>query len=84
MRFWNITGNARKTIAKTLSKYEYIGLTSRPFRIRLAEHKQNIRSKNVDKPSGYHFNKAGHELSHLTGLVLEHVKSDDTFVLKTR
>ena len=69
---------------KDFPKCEYIGLSSRPYRNRLAEHKQYIRSKNVDKSSGYHFNKSGHNLSHLAGLVLEHVKSDDAFVLRAR
>ena len=74
----------RKENCKDFPKCEYVGLTSRPYRLRLAEHKQNIRSKNMDKPSGFHFNKAGHNLSHLAGLVLEHVKSDDAFVLRAR
>ena len=74
----------KKDNCKDFPKCEYIGLSTRPFRNRLAEHKQYIRSKNLDKSSGYHFNKAGHNLSHLAGLVLEHVKSDDQFVLRAR
>ena len=31
---------------------EYIGLTKRPFRNRLMEHKQYVRSQLLDKPSG--------------------------------
>ena len=69
---------------KSYPRCEYVGLTSRPFRLRLAEHKQNVRSKNLDTPSGGHFNQQGHELSHLGGLVLEHVKSSDPFVLRAR
>ena len=61
-----------------------MGLTRRSFRLRLAEHKQNVRSKNLETPSGFHFNKPGHNLSHLVGLVLEHVKSVDPFVLRAR
>jgi hypothetical protein len=52
--------------------------------MRLAEHKQYIRSKILDNPSGWHFNQQGHELSHLAGLELEHVKSSDPFVLRAR
>ena len=78
--YWKCT----KDNCKDFPKCEYIGLSSRPYRNRLAEHKQYIRSKNVDKSSGYHFNKSGHNLSHLAGLVLEHVKSDDAFVLRAR
>ena len=67
-----------------LPRCEYIGLTARPFTTRLGEHKQYIRSKTLDYPSGGHFNQQGHELSHLAGLVLEHVKSSDPFVLRAR
>ena len=73
-----------KPKCKSFPRCEYIGLTSRPFRLRLAEHKQYIRSKTLDKPSGWHFNQQGHELSHFSGLVLEHVKSSDPFVLRAR
>ena len=38
----------------------------------------------MKKPSGYHFNQAGHDVSHLKGLVLEKVKSSDPFVLRDR
>ena len=54
---------------------EYLGLTKRPWRNRLAEHKQYIKSKDLEKPSGFHFNKNAHNLFHFAGLVLEHVKS---------
>ena len=73
-----------KNNCKSFPKCEYVGLTTRPFRKRMAEHKQYIRSKHMDKPSGNHFNSQGHNLSHFAGLVLEHVKSSDTFVLRAR
>ena len=38
----------------------------------------------LDKPSGHYFNQPGHTQSHLAGLVLEHVKILDPFVLKAR
>ena len=50
----------------------------------MAEHNQYVRCKNMDKPSGFHFNQQGHDVSHLGGLVLEHVKSNDPFVLRAR
>ena len=50
----------------------------------IAEHKQCVRSKNMDKPSGWHFNQQGLDVSHIGGLVLEHVKSNDPFVLCAR
>ena len=73
-----------KQNCKSYPKCEYVGLTTRPYRQRLAEHKQYVRSKILDTPSGGHFNNQGHELSHLAGLVLEHVKSNDPFVLRAR
>ena len=48
----------------------------------MSEHKQIVRSKNLETPSGFHFNKPGHDVSHLAGLVLEKVKSSDPFVLQ--
>ena len=74
----------KKTNCKDFPRCEYIGITKRPFRIRLREHKQYVRSENLDKPSGFHFNQPGHNLSHLSGLILEHVKSSDPFVLRAR
>ena len=74
----------QKNNCKDFPRCEYIGRTARPFRIRLGEHKQYVRSQTLDKPSGHHFNQPGHTLSHLSGLVLEHVKSLDPFVLKAR
>ena len=74
----------KKNNCREYPKCEYIGKTTRPYRTRLGEHKQYIRSQMVDKPSGHHFNQPGHSQSHLAGLVLEHVKSSDPFVLKAR
>jgi hypothetical protein len=56
-----------------------VGLTGRQFRARLAEHKQYVRSKNMDKHSEFH--QQCHDVSQLGGLVLEHVKSNDPFIL---
>ena len=65
-------------------KCEYVGLTRRSFKTRIGEHKQNVRSKNLETPSGFHFNQPGHDVSHFAGLVLEKVKSSDPFVLRAR
>ena len=69
---------------KAFPKCEYVGLNGRQFKARLAEHKQYVRSKNMDKPSGWHFNQQGHDVSYLGDLVLEHVQSNDPFVLHAR
>ena len=78
--YWKCTKNR----CKEYPKCEYIGLTTRQYRNRLSEHKQYIRSEKLEEPSGFHFNKAGHNISHLSGLVLEHVRNSDPFVLKAR
>jgi hypothetical protein len=54
------------------------------LRTRLAEHKKNVRSKNLETPGSFHFYQPGHDLSHLPGLVLEKVKRSDPFVLQAR
>ena len=50
--YWRCSKNK----CKDFPKCEYVGRTKRPFRIRLGKHKQYIRSENLEKPSGYHFN----------------------------
>ena len=78
--YWRCT----KSNCKEYPKCEYVGLTRRAFKTRMGEHKQNARSKNLETPSGYHFNQPGHDVSHFAGLVLEKVKSSDPFVLRAR
>ena len=60
----------QKINCKTYPRCEYIGLTRRTFRNRLSEHKQYVRSEMLDKPSGFHFNQSGHNVSHLIWLTL--------------
>ena len=74
----------RKSNCKDFPRCEYVGLTTRTFKARISEHKQYVRSKLLDKPSGFHFNQPGHDLSHFSALVLEKVKSPDPFVLRAR
>ena len=74
----------KKTKCKEYPQFKYVGMMSQPYRTRRSEHKHNVRSQLLDKPSGYHFNQPGHSLSELTGLVLKHEKSPDPFILKTR
>ena len=74
----------QKTKCKDYPRCEYIGLTKQPFRNRLMEHKQYVKSEMLEQPSGFHFNQPGHNVSHLCGIILEHVKSSDPFVLRAR
>ena len=78
--YWKCT----KPNCKDFPKCEYIGLTSGTFKTRIGEHKQYVRSNLQVKPSGFRFNQPGHDLSHFSGLVLEHVRSEDPFVLRAR
>ena len=78
--YWKCTKNN----CKDYPRCEYIGLTKRPFKTRLGEHKQYIRSRILDQPSGHHFNQPGHSVSDLSGIILEQVKSPDPFVLRAR
>jgi hypothetical protein len=63
---------------------EYIGMTSRPFRARMSEHRDYPKRDVDTEPSGKHFTKRGHSVSDMRGLVLEQVKSKDPFVLRAR
>ena len=63
---------------------EYVGQTKRKFKDRLAEHRDYPKRDVLTEPSGGHFTKRGHNVSHLKGVVLEQVRSRDPFILKTR
>ena len=63
---------------------EYIGMTSRPFRARMSEHRDYPKRDVDTEPSRKHFTKRGHSVSDMRGLVLEQVKSKDPFVLRAR
>lgn len=62
----------------------YLGRTKRPFKKRLAEHRDYPKAGKVEEPSGEHFRLPGHSVSDLFGLAIEHVKNKDPFVLKAR
>ena len=62
---------------------EYIGKTKRKFQDRLSEHRYYLKY-DVSTPSGSHFTKRGHNVSHLEGLVLEKVKSRDPQILRRK
>ena len=62
----------------------YIGRTKRKFKLRLSEHRDYPKNGRLEEPSGEHFRQAGHAVSDLLGLAIEHVKSNDPFVLKAR
>ena len=51
---------------------------------RFSQHRDYVKSENLEEPSGEHFNLPGHSVSDIEGIVLEQVKSQDPFVLKSR
>ena len=63
---------------------EYVGMTSRKFKDRLAEHRDYPKRDVLTEPSGEHFNKPGHGVHHMRGLALEKVRSKDPYILKAR
>ena len=63
---------------------EYIGMTTRKFKDRLAEHRDYPKRDVITEPSGRHFTKNGHSVANMKGLVLEKVRNPDPYVLKSR
>ena len=63
---------------------QYNGQTQREFKKRFAEHRDYVMREVIEQPSGEHFNKPGHSVHDLEGLVIEKVHSKDPFVLKAR
>ena len=78
--YWKCT----KTRCEDYPNCEYIGKTTRQFKDRLAEHRDYPKRDILTEPSGGHFTKSGHNVSHLKGLVLEKVRNNDPYILKSR
>ena len=78
--YWKCT----KPNCSDFPKCEYIGMTTRPFRKRFAEHRDYPKRDILTEPSGEHFSKPGHSVANMKGQVLEKVKSKDPFILKAR
>ena len=74
----------KKPSCNNYSKCEYIGLTTKSHKVRFGQHLQYIRSSMLNQPAGEHFNKKGHNITHMEGLAIEHVISVDPFVLRAR
>ena len=63
---------------------EYVGMTTRQFKDRLAEHRDYPKRDVLTEPSGEHFNQPGHGVHHLRGQAIEKVRNKDPYVLKAR
>ena len=78
--YWRCT----KKNCKVYPKCEYIGKTIQSFQRRFSDHRDYIKRGILTEPSGEHFSKDGHNVSHLKGLILEKVKNKDPYILKSR
>ena len=63
---------------------QYIGETDRTVRERFLEHRGYVRREELDKATGFHFNKPNHQISDMTISVLERITSSDPQYRKTR
>ena len=64
---------------------EYIGKSTLSFQKRFSQHRDYVKRDQNEEPSGAHFNLVpGHSVSDMKGLVLEHCKSSDPYILSVR
>ena len=59
-------------------------MTSRASKKSLSDHHDYPKRDVITEPSWEHFTLRGHSVQNLKGMVLETVKSKDTFVLRAR
>ena len=79
--YWKCTKNNCRDHPKT----EYVRKSTLSFQSRYSQHRDYVKRDMNDKPSGEHFNLTpGHTASDMKGLVLEHCKSSDPYILKDR
>ena len=69
---------------KDSCKARYIGETQRTFSERIYDHINYIKQNKIEKPTGDHFNKKGHNLSNMRAFIIEKVKKLDTHYRKER
>ena len=62
----------------------YIGETEREFLLRLKEHLGYIQNKNLNQPTGRHFNQNDHTIYDMRAIVLEKVKKSCELYRKER
>ena len=65
-------------------KMQYVGETDRTVKDRYLDHRGYVRRKELDKATGLHFNKPGHQISDMTISVLERITSSDPAYRKER
>ena len=55
----------------------YIGETERTMNSRFKDHKGYVQNKQLNQPTGEHFNSKGHKLSDMSIFILEQIPSTD-------
>ena len=61
---------------------KYIGETERSLKERIMEHVNYIKNRQLDKPTGNHFNKPGHTLANMKVVILEKVEKNNEIYRK--
>ena len=49
----------------------YIGKTTQTFQKRFRQHRDYVKSGNLNEPAGKHFNLPGHSVSDIEGMIIE-------------
>ena len=81
MRFYSfdvsITNFFKQLFTCTKCQDQYIGQSERTLQKRFSEHRDYVKHEKLEKATGWHFNKKGHELHHMKVTILEKVHSSD-------
>ena len=65
-------------------KEQYIDETEKSLSVRFRQHRGYVRNKDIEKTTGEHFNKPGHQMADMRITILERLKSSDPQIRKTR
>ena len=63
-----------KISCKRCPEWVYIGETGQRFCERFTAHRGYVNRKEMDKPTGCHFNKKGHTILDMTPIIIEEVR----------
>ena len=63
---------------------QYVRTSKHSAQHRLSQHAGYIRNKNLNQPTGKHFNSRGHTLSDMSFVILEKVTSDNVLLREER
>ena len=65
-------------------KSKYIGQSGKKCAQRMSQHRGYVNNRNLNQPTGYHFNQPGHSVSDMRITVLEKVKHKDELYRRER